>query len=806
MKKFLSIILAFLMLANTFFVFAENADDIAQTFTASDLYKTMSAPKSAPRTFEAWIKVEKNAPSSRLGIIVGNFGGADNFSSITFEIRNNGNPYIWWNSKTVEFNNVDLRTGEKLHLAIVTTATEAHCYINGELRQTVKASLVDLPANTMNNLVVGGDFRAGNAQYLKNTKLYSTAIYSDSKSADQIKSHMNAVDYADSALLGAYDMTVSGKERLRDYSAQENHLIYTNSADKSKNESYVEIEQTTEGFEFPSTDTYRMADAADKLPVTFEATLYFPKTMSLSERGGVIIGNYGGATRCINFEIYSNGSPRLYWVDPSGTINNFVFNAVNLYTGEWTHIAVVLDNMKLYCYINGELAQTLKYGKLSQDLCTDPFVVGGDLRSGNAQYFKGRIKSVAIYSDVRTADEIKADSKAASFDKDGLIAGYDFSAVKAGSTPSEIADLSTNGNDLKLYTTWLDSIPETKDYAYSFAVVGDTQIIAEYHPDKLACIYDWIVDNAQEKNIKFVFGLGDITNSNTSAEWSVAKKNIAKLDGVLPYSLCRGNHDSSGSFNNAFMTTPYKDLIGGQLGKALENTWQELIVGETKYLIMTLDYGASDAVLNWAGEVIAEHPEHNVIITTHAYLFRDGTTLDQGDVCPPATTGGSNNGDHMWTKLISKYENIKLVLSGHDPCDKVVVTQTKGDHGNIVTQMLVDPQGVDSAQGATGLVAMLYFSEDGKDVSVEYYSTVRDEYFMTENQFTMTIETVSSKVEGDVDTDVTPEEGGENGQQNDTDKEKENNKKIPVYVAVAVIVIGVSLIVTVLVTRKRKNK
>ena len=72
-------------------------------------------------------------------------------------------------------------------------------------------------------------------------------------------------------------------------------------------------------------------------------------------------------------------------------------------------------------------------------------------------------------------------------------------------------------------------------------------------------------------------------------------------------------------------------------------------------------------------------------------MFRDGTTLDQGDVCPPATTGGYNNGDHLWDKLISRYGNIYMVLSGHDPCDNVVTLQSKGIHGNTVTQMLIDP-------------------------------------------------------------------------------------------------------------------
>ncbi|MBQ4101515.1 MAG: metallophosphoesterase [Oscillospiraceae bacterium] len=502
--------------------------------------------------------------------------------------------------------------------------------------------------------------------------------------------------------------------------------------------SAVLAESSQEGVAFSATDVYRMERVTDELPVTFEATVYFPDDMADTERGGVILGNYGNSTRCISFEIYSGGSPRIYWVDSAGKVRDIAFKAINLYTGEWTHIAIVRDDMKLYCYINGELKQTLPSGTLSEEPCPDVFAVGGDLRSGNAQNFKGRIKSVAIYSDVRTADEIKADMNG-TIDSDNLIAGYDFSSV-GQSMPDEFANLSGKGNSLKRYVAWMDEAPKTKDYAYSFAVVGDTQVIAEYHPEQFTHIYDWIASNVAEKEIKFVFGMGDITNSDTTAEWTLAKQHISKLDALVPYSLCRGNHDSSAGFTGTFGQSKFADLVQGRYENTLENTWQELVVGETKYLIMTLDYGANDAVLAWAGDVISSHPEHQVIITTHAYLFRDGTTLDQKDVWPPSATGGVNNGDHMWEKLISKHKNIKLVLSGHDPCDRVVVTQTKGVWGNTVTQMLVDPQGVDSAQGPSGLVAMLYFSEDGKQISVEYYATVKKQYYMPENQFTIDLE------------------------------------------------------------------
>ena len=79
-------------------------------------------------------------------------------------------------------------------------------------------------------------------------------------------------------------------------------------------------------------------------------------------------------------------------------------------------------------------------------------------------------------------------------------------------------------------------------------------------------------------------------------------------------------------------------------------------------------------------------------------------------------------------KLVSKHENIFMILCGHDSSSTIVMKQTAGDNGNIVTQMLINPQGVDGGQTPTGMVAMLYFAKDGRSIEVEYYSTVRNMY------------------------------------------------------------------------------
>ena len=307
---------------------------------------------------------------------------------------------------------------------------------------------------------------------------------------------------------------------------------------------------------------------------------------------------------------------------------------------------------------------------------------------------------------------------------------------------------------------------EVTNYAYSFAVVGDTQIVTEYDVNNstsyLSAIYDWILNNKDTKNIEYVFGLGDITDNNKEAEWSLAQTQISKLNGKIPYSLVRGNHDLVGYgsaedktvdyFTKYLGTEEYKNQFeeGGFYSEEnIWNSWRTFTVGDVDYLMLALDWGASDAVLSWAGNIISEHSRYNVIITTHGYAYSDGTTVGAGE-------GGmstvDNNGEAMWKKFVSKYENIVLVMSGHVPCEDIVVSQDEGVNGNVVTSVLVDPQDVDAEEVSSGniplgAVAMLYFSEDGTDVQVEYYATARNAYYKENNQFSFELASISKEVD-----------------------------------------------------------
>ena len=502
----------------------------------------------------------------------------------------------------------------------------------------------------------------------------------------------------------------------------------------------------SEGISLGENSRYALNEALPAAPNTVEAWVYIPKTLA-TDRVGELLGNYGynqDDYSCIDYGIFKKRNPRIYWKDPDETLHDHVFTKVTLPMGQWCHLTLVRDLAAGYirCYLNGALMQSIAIESSEGTVCTEGMVIGGDMRARNSASFQGRIKSLAVYADVRSQKEIRADMKTPA--SDDLLLYYDFTTGYTDA-PDTLTDCSGNGMDAKRSTVWMDIVEETKGYAYSFAVIGDTQIVARNHPDSFHNIYDWILENKEKKNIQFVIGLGDITDKSTEAEWKVATENIFRLDGVIPYSLARGNHDTKASFHNALTGSAYVSSFAGRMTNRFENVYHTLTVGEVQYLILTLDYGPTDSVLKWANDVVAAHPEHNVIVVTHAYLNENGKTLDYGFPVAVSKAKGYVDGAGIWENLVSQHKNIVMVLSGHIAADNIVMTQRQGVHGNTVTEMLLDTQGVDSSlDSGAGIVAMFYFSEDGKEAQVEYYSTIRKQYYLSSNRYTFTVDTVDA--------------------------------------------------------------
>jgi hypothetical protein len=189
--------------------------------------------------------------------------------------------------------------------------------------------------------------------------------------------------------------------------------------------------------------------------------------------------------------------------------------------------------------------------------------------------------------------------------------------------------------------------------------------------------------------------------------------------------MVRGNHDWSSGYNAALDVKEYTDQFDGFYKQTPANSYRLFDVANDKYLLLTLDFGASDDILNWANSLIRRHSDRRVIVTTHGYLDHHGEPLT--DETASFGTHMTNNGVELWEKCFSKHKNMFLIASGHDAAENVQYTLKKGEKGNTVINILTDPQGFDE-NIPSGLILLLNFSSDGKTFSIEYFSTIQKMY------------------------------------------------------------------------------
>ena len=514
-------------------------------------------------------------------------------------------------------------------------------------------------------------------------------------------------------------------------------------------------------------------------PYSFEAWIKVPESTTAR---GYLFSNYDGGSgtstyygnstygnRTISVEILAGGSPQLLFGPDDGSGNlgsraSIKFDQVDVRTGEWLHLAIVKEPTRVVCYVNGKEKQVIENTQnYYKDDILQPYAFGADNRSSNSEFFRGAVKGLTVYKDVRTAEEVASSYNYGVKTSDvNMLLHYDLTEAPDGNI---IKDLTGNGYDLKKkaydnYTPSVDDIgtkgtgtlgsgavEDTVSYDYSFAVVGDTQYITSWDTayidgvknenTHLNLLYDWILANKDKKNIKYVMGLGDITDKynvkyngsttgashDTAAEWAWAYSQISRLDGEIPYSVVRGNHDNEIYFDQYFVNDTYKSQFTDpdyednsvcffEEGSVL-NAYTKFTVGTEKYLLLLLDYTPSAEVLAWAEDVVERNSDYRVIINTHSYLNDDKTLTAAGDT--------------IWEEIVVKHDNVVLVLCGHVIASDIVKNEREGANSSAVTEILINPQSRDGQykyDTKAGMVAMLYFSNGGKDVRVEYISTV----------------------------------------------------------------------------------
>lgn len=457
---------------------------------------------------------------------------------------------------------------------------------------------------------------------------------------------------------------------------------------------------------------YTVAPFAE-MPQTIEAEIKL--TAAQGTRVGTLLGSwYYPSDNFMDISVNEAGNPYVHWrKNSSFAEEKLVFSNVSVETGEWLILKIAADfaNGQVHCYVNGELKQSLTTAYAAAFPIAAGMSIGNNLRQGNGYNWRGEIRSLTVSG------------------ANSTLAHYDLAGAVEGDT---LVD-TVAGNNAVWEQKWMDTRAAVGEYDYAMAIVGDPQTITLKYPESLSKVYSYIKDTATEKKLAYAFTLGDLTDttSGVTREWQSITAAMNILGGVVPHTIVRGNHDNEAFYDQYVTADVYGDGVVTKDG-TMKNYYREITIGGTDYLMLTLDWRPDAQEQAWAADVIEQHPHHRVIVSTHSF------TETTGEINNAGVTG---DGTDIFNNIVTKYPNVALVISGHAATEDVVVRTVKAENGNAVTHILVDAQDVDQPiDGGAGLVAYLYFSNGGKDVEVEYYSPLRNQYYKAKNQFSFSLD------------------------------------------------------------------
>ena len=301
--------------------------------------------------------------------------------------------------------------------------------------------------------------------------------------------------------------------------------------------------------------------------------------------------------------------------------------------------------------------------------------------------------------------------------------------------------------------------PNGAGEARDFTVVTlpDTQYYAASHADILAAQVEWIARERAGRNIAVVLHEGDIVDDGSPQQWSIAAGALHVLDGLVPYVLSTGNHDYArrgAVITRDTLIDRYFPSPGDAMATAagtfepgrIENRFEVVPAPGGPWLILSLEFGPRDAVLEWADRIAQRYSALPAIVLTHAYLASDGARFDHlGHTDQPfdphhylddRVPGSVNDGQEIWRKLIVRHDNIRFVLCGHDLFGGVGRLASARPDGTVVHELLANYQM--QPLGGGGYLRVLQFSPRERHVRVRTYSPYLDRFKTDpENDFTV---------------------------------------------------------------------
>ncbi|GAA1389367.1 metallophosphoesterase [Luteococcus peritonei] len=240
--------------------------------------------------------------------------------------------------------------------------------------------------------------------------------------------------------------------------------------------------------------------------------------------------------------------------------------------------------------------------------------------------------------------------------------------------------------------------PQDADGRFSLAVIPDTQneTTSATGLQRMVARNQQILAQRASRDTRVALQVGDIVNWDTAEhdQYQRAEQGMAVLERAgLPWVGTIGNHDAQATgpggsarpgvdtraalretsvYNRYFDASSFVLRRGTESPGVEDNSFHTFRAAGADFLVLTLELWPREDKLAWAEQVVAQHPQHNVILLTHNYLAGDGRVASDnggyGDLPVSAVR----------QRLVAPHPNVKLVLCGHVGVDRALVEDFPG--------------------------------------------------------------------------------------------------------------------------------
>lgn len=686
------------------------------------------------KTVEAKIRLEKSQAGKTMAILSDKSAAEDAYNGLY--VSPTGELVYVYNGVTYQTDGVNLYRGSWAHVAAVHDGTQVRLYVDGEAKATKVASGA-VEGNYLRAVSIGCEY-SGENQFRGNIR--EVCLWSVARSEAEISAHvLNACEEKAEGLLALWSLKKKSGDQFANSVDADNFAAYQDGLNRNYHE-------------FTGQDHLVSQESLNGVPATFELWIK-PKNETPDEEETLFAGGNVRLTRKENGQLaFTYGGVAL-----------FTTEGLTIPAHEWTHLAITVDaeTDQTRLYKNGILFETY-LATVSETVVSGVYTIGAE---NEAKYFVGGVSCVNLWSTVRTQAQI---AEQMNFypqgTEEGLLASWRLDAQDN----LEFAD-SVQGNGMVLTSEgWYKKDFVVPEGAFTIAHIPDIQNLHVTNPEYIDGILRWIAENAEALNMMLAIDIGDATQNASRYEWATVRAAFEHLDGVLPYWFSLGNHDypvyqdgRGSDIRDAYAFREYFSVeermaqadFGGTFEQdRLDNSYYFYTENGVEYMVLYMEYGPRDEVLEWADAVISAHPNHKVIVANHAYFSHRADKPAEDEIGQakylPSDAHNQygmevyntvNDGVEIREKLVKKHSNIMLVTSGHSQGACIYYRADEAEQGNVIFEVLADSSAmINGFPSNYDLICLYTFEQDGT-LHTCYYSPELDMYYDTDNEITVKV-------------------------------------------------------------------